>query len=564
MNMLKRGAAALLAIPLASTCLPVHAGAPAMPGAPVGVEVYVQAWNPLTPDQDTPSSVLNEPRGISGRMNAAWDQARAMLGDPKYPQSVPALLSKGGLIAKGVNLYDIHFTTRPLAAVTLTPGGGPNGPQTNAFTLHWVIPGTHLDFRATTPDVTTGIGVARDLDPKLSVQCDLDISLGLAVSDQPGQPLLQVTQTVVHIVNPQVDSGNFSGDVIKAISDFVTNVAYGKNLNSLLAWTLGDKNLAADPQHGGLDVAGLRGIDVAGIANDKLKPLNEKIAATHATSMVRVGLWAKGGAGGQMLALLFAPKMLPLPPQNGAMSGMVTFDNSVDTAKLPASCSAIIGKDGVDVEVQTGPRKIVDVDPMQYGAAPLMRLLQVSFGGGPVANRRCAFTLNGLVEAWPNIIAFPAPGLGSRGSLGSIGRYVQLTPENWSSPVVQTAPLSNHNLMASISMAYKAGVGAMRQPQEGRVLIDKGDPSPETATSTSAWGARQVRAGQAAATAGAESATSVSRWGNAPAAAEAGSLSHGGLAGSRLKKSTLGANSATVNRAPAAPAAVQPAAAAQP
>jgi len=542
-------------------------------GMPVGIEVYVQAWNPLTPDKDTPASMLNQPFGISGRMNAAWDAARAQLSDPRNPSSVPALLSKGGLIAKGVNLYGVTLTTNPLSAITLRAGGGPYGPQSNAFQMHWVIPGTRLDFRATTPDAVRGVGLSRDLDPKLSVQFDLDITLAFAVADRPGQPALAVTQTVVRIANPQVDSGNFSGDVVKALADFCSEVGYGRNLNTLLGSALGDKNIAADPQDGGLDIAGVQSIDVEGIANDKLKPLNADIARSTAGNYARVGIWAQNSASGQMLTLLFAPTALPLPPQNGSLSGTVEFDDSVDAAKLPASCDAVIGKGGVDVEVQTGPRKVLSVNPIGFGVAPAVHLQNVRFGGGPVDNRlrQCAYTLSGLVDAWPNRISFPAPAIAARGSLGNVGHFLQLKPDHWTSPVAFTAPLTNRNLLASASLDYKAGVGAQRAHEVVGGPANPGDPVSGPSVGATGWGASRLRSAQAEAPAAGTPAASAwrapaaatsaaSAWG-AAAAGQTAARAHPALPASRLKKTVLPASGAAESTTPAAeqqPAPVKP------
>lgn len=601
MDTLKPGSSAVLAALLVTAPLLAQAAvksrlygyqeAMAASRSPVGIEIYLQAWNPLMPEKDTPASALNQPSGISGSMNAAWDAARAWLSNPKNPNGIPALLSKGGLIAKGVNLYSVTLTTNSLAAITIQQGGergytvannsGLNrfsggdsaAPQADAFTVHWSIPGTRLDFRATTPDAVRGIGLSRDLDPKLSVQIDLDITLGFAVSDQAGQPALQVTETSVYMSNPQVDSGNFSGDVIKTITNFCTEVAYGKNLNTLLGWALGDKNLAADPQHGGLDLGGLQSVDLKKFVNEQLIPLNADIARSGVGNYLRVGLWAKKAGSNQMLALLFAPKALPMPPQNGTLSGSVQFDNTGDNSKLPANCSAVIGKDGVDIEVQTGPRKILGVDPFSYGSAPLVRLRNVTFGGGPVANRECAFTLTGLVDAWPNNISFPAPTIATRGSLGNVGHYLQLKPDNWTSPLTLTAVsangaaiLANHNLLATGSMAYNDGVGAQRKPGLAGGLVNPGDPAYNPAAAAAGWSARQ-RPGAAAvsATTGAWGARQASgavpaaagAW-NAPAAGAAGgSTVHSNLAPSHLRSSVATASKAAQPSAPAAPQQIE-------
>lgn len=544
-------------------------------GQPVGVEVYVQAWDPRAPDNDVPRTALNEPAGVSGPMNAAWDAARKILSDPKNPNSVPALLSRGGLIAHGINLYSITFTTHPLSAITIQAGGGPAAVQADAFTIHWIIPGTRLDFRSTTPNLVSGIGVTGDLDPKLSVQLDLDITLGFAVSDRPGQPALQVTQTVVHVTNPQVDSGNFSGDVIKAITNFCSELVYGRNLNTLIAYVLGDKNIAADPQHGGFDFGGVQGIDVKSIANEHLQTVNAQIARSAVGDYLRVGLWAKHGNGAQMLALLFAPKTMPLPPQSGTLSGNVIFDKGIAAAQLPANCNSVIGKDGVDVEVQTGPRKVLDVDPFSYGVKPMLRLANVTFGGGPVMNHQCAFTLSGLVTLWPNNVSFPAPAVSSHGSFGHIGHYLQLRPDGWTSPVTLTAALPNHDLLAGGSLAYNPGAGAQRNPGAMKLgVVNQGDPAYNPAAAPSAWGARQSVGASAVAPAttsawgarqsagaAAVAPATTNAWG-APAAATDSSSAHSTLpaagspvagasvAGSRLQKSLTTGAKATQGAAP--------------
>lgn len=471
----------------------------------VGVEVLLQAWNPLAPDDDMPRTVLDQPMGISGPLLAAWDTARQSISDPKNPASVPALLSRPGLIARGVNLYDVKLSTEPLSSITLrsaSPG---------SLTIHWIIPRAHLDFRATTPDAIQGIGLSRDLDPKLSVQMDLDVTLGVAVSDSPGQSALQVTQTVVRVVNANVDSGNFSGDVIKAIADFCSAVASGKNLNTLIAYVLGDTNLAADPQHGGLNVAGIHGIDLRSLANARLQPLNAQIARSSVGDNLRVGTWVKAAGNGQMLSLLLAPRQLPLPPQSMAISGRVIFDSGVDTARLPPNCNSVVGKDGVVVEVQTGPRSVLDVHPYSFAAPPMARLGNIRFGGGPVSNRECSFTLSGLVSLWPNNISFPPPALATHGSFGNIGHYLQVQPNGWTSPVAMTAALSNHNLLAGAGLAYNPGVGAQQRPGAASTRpVNPGDPAYRPGVEGATWGSH-YKAGPTA-----PGAAAVSPWG-APA-----------------------------------------------
>jgi hypothetical protein len=491
----------------------------------VGYRVYLQAWNPQKPGQDTPVQVANQPAGISKPMNALWDAARAFLTDPKNPDSVPSLLGKKDLIAKGVNLYNIKFTVNPLSAIDLQPsasvvyaGQGGSGPRpqaarANAFTLHWKIPGTRLEFKATTPDLVKGIGVSRGLDPDLSAQIDLDITLGLAVSDTAGQPYLQVTEVQVFAKQTKIDSGNLSGDVLVALTNFLSNTLYGRSFNALLDQIFDDHNLAADPQHGGFAFGGVKTFDMQQMANDYLRPVNDAITASGVTNYVRTGVWVKPQANGRILTLLFAPKSLPLPPLKGSMIGSVQFDAATIPAnKMPTSCNGLVSGDRLDVEIQTGPRKVVDVDPFRYGDAPMQRLTNVAFSGQPLQNHQCTYMLSGLALGYPNNVAFPPPALGSNGSLGKIAQYIKVEPQNWTSPVLpppapgsnggfpqiipngNVAPLGNYNLMATMSFAGNTGVGAAQANPAGvaRGPVNPGDPA-------SKWGMPNVTAGQAAA-----------------------------------------------------------------
>ena len=469
----------------------------------VGYRVYLQEWNPMKPDQDTPTAVVDKPSGISGPINALWDAVRQFLTDPNNPSSVPALLSKPNLIAKGVTLYSVSFTVNPLSELGLAgsdqgvvvAGQNGSGPRPapvipNSFSLHLHIPGTKLDFRSTTPDVN-GFGAPKDLDPHLSAQIDLDVTLGLAVGG-PGQPYLQVTNVQVIAQKPNVDSHNFSGDILVGITDFLSNVAYGKSFNALLDQVLSTHNLAADPANGGFAFGAVKTYDLKGMANNYLKPVNDAVAASGATRYLRTGVWVKSEQGGQLLVSLFAPTALPLPPVTGAMSGTVQFDSSVTTAgKVPSSCGTLVANDRIDVEVQLGPRPVLNVDPFNYGKAPIQRL-NVAFSGQPVQGSRCTYALNGLAVGIPNSVEFMPPVVAQNGSFGGVVRYIHLTPANWTSPVATAGALADRNINASMDIAANPGAGAMKANEAGlaRQPTNPGDPSVR-------WGGAQ-QAGQPA------------------------------------------------------------------
>jgi hypothetical protein len=499
----------------------------------VGYRVYVQAWNPQKPEEDTPTRAVDQPAGISGPINALWDAARQFLSDPKNPSSVPSLLGKADLITKGVTLYDITFTVNKLSALDIQGpssgvvyagqnGSGPR-PQSvnpNAFSLHLHIPATRLDFRSTTPDVK-GIGLPRDADPHLSAQIDLDIVLGLAVGG-PGQPYLQVTNVQVVAGKANVDSHNFTGDIIVGITNFLSSALYGKSFNALLDQILADHNLAADPAHGGFAFGAVKTFDLQQMANGYLQPVNAAITASGVTNYVRTGVWVKSQANGRILTLLFAPKALPLPPLKGGMIGLVKFDTTIPANKLPASCNELVSGDRLDVRIQTAPRNVLDVDPFRYGDAPMQRLTNVNFSGqARQSNNQCSYMLNGLALGYPNNVAFPPPAVASNGSLGRIEPYILVEPQGWNNPVPPpgVAPLANYNLKASMALAGNTGVGAVQANPAGlKQRIDPSDPA-------SKWGTQNVTNGQAAAqragqpapsalgTQGAQPASAGPKWG---------------------------------------------------
>ena len=476
----------------------------------VGYRVYLQEWNPMKPDQDTPTNVLDKPTGISGPINALWDATRQFLTDPNNPSSVPALLSKPNLIAKGVTLYSVTFTVNPLSALNLVGsdqgivmagqnGAGPRPAPVipNSFSLHLHIPGTTLDFRSTTPDVN-GFGAPKDLDPHLTAQIDLDVTLGLAAGG-PGQPYLQVTNVQVIAQKPNVDSHNFTGDILVGITDFLSNALYGKSFNALLDQVLSTHNLAADPAHGGFAFGAVKTYDLKGMANNYLKPVNDAVAASGVTRYLRTGVWVKSQQGGQVLVGLFAPQAIPLPPLRGTMSGTVQFDSTVTRAgKTPSSCGQLVANDRIDVEVQLGPRPVLNVDPFNYGKAPIQRL-NVAFNGQPVQGSQCTYALNGLAVGIPNSVEFMPPVVAQNGSFGGVAQYIQLKPANWTSPVATAGAIADRNLVASMSIASNPGAGAMKANPEGlaRQQINPSDPEARVSgvqnavqpAQTPSWGA---------------------------------------------------------------------------
>ena len=190
------------------------------------------------------------------------------------------------------------------------------------------------------------------------------------MSDVPGQPYLQVTDVQVFAQSAKIDSGNLSGDLLVAVTNFLSSVVYGKSFNALLDQIFNDMNLAADPAHGGFAFCPAHTFDLRQVANDKLQPVNNAVAASGVKNYLRTGVWVKPLGTGKLLTLLFAPKALPLPPLQGTMTCMLQFDAKVPVDKLPASCNGFLSGNRIDVK-----------DP--HRAAQGVRC-------GPVQLRRCA------------------------------------------------------------------------------------------------------------------------------------------------------------------------------
>lgn len=373
-------------------------------GEPVGAKVYVQAWNPLTPDQDVPKMAFASADGIRVSMNKGWDAAREFLSDPTKSdpskmQSLRAILEKGDLIAKGITLRFLQFNLNPLGPIDLQS----NSP--NSFRIHWQIPDSYFDFKSTTPDLN-GVGLTRNADPEFSFRFNLDITLGAAVSDQPGTNLLTITDVNVVPSALNFDSHNPTGDAAKAAADAVSNFMKGQNFNALLNSVLANKNLASR------DVNGK--VDLKDFVNEHLRPLNQEIAQSGIANYLRVGLYVRRNASAQVLALLFGVKNLRLPPQQASINGNLHFDPKPNQGPaVPASCDNFIASNRLEVTVQTGPRELLDVNPFadtySYGVAPISTLLNVKFSGGPVAGSDCSYQLAGLATGWSNQISFVPP-----------------------------------------------------------------------------------------------------------------------------------------------------------
>ena len=476
--------------PLIASCLVlalmVGGGAAcAASSPPVGISVGAQLWNPLQPAADTPTSLIDATAGISGAMNSAWETARQRL-----MSDVPKALSEFDL-GGGFRLYNVKFTVNQFGPITLasvTP---------TSLQLRWTLPATHMSLLLRTPK-----GIPGSLDPGFSATVDLDLTVTFAISDTPGQTLSVSTVRVA--VPPggfRFQGDNPTGDIPVALASFGAELVTGKSLNALLNLLLDDQNFANGKQNALAAYSpALARIDLAALANQQLVAVNQAIKVPAA--YVHIGQWLKPSGGGQMLSLVFSPRSLPLPPQTATVLGAVNFSAGTPTAPtpLPAACAPAQFASPV-VQVQTGPRPVLDVAPYRYGAVPLQTLnakLQFRSAVPDPKSRRCDYQLNGLVAGWPNQVAFAKPATAKPSPYApNLGRYWNLAPQGWSSPLVPGAAAAvaanrvvpagaRFDLLATLEMVGGPAVGAINSAVMKPLPANPGDPSTRSATPAAA------------------------------------------------------------------------------
>jgi hypothetical protein len=456
---------ALLLAPLAAP-----AAAPS-----VGVDIAVQLWDPMRPDADTPRTLYGAPAGISGPMNDAWNKARQAMMDT-VPKAL-AELDVGG----GFRLYDVHFNVNELGPISLAQISPIAQGEAAPLRLHWTIPATHMALKVRTPGAAP-----QGTDPGFSATVDLDLAVAITLSDTPGKTL-QVTEVRIAVPKNGVhfQGDNPTGDLLVGLTSLLSEVATGKNLNTLLNVILDDQNFANGHQNALAQFSpDLRRIDLAKLANDALAPANQAVRVP--TAYVRIGQWLDRTGQGQMLSVVFAPRNLPLPRQNGALSGWVNF-SAASASSLPAACVPEMFST-VDATVQTGPRPVLGASPWRFGEAPLLPVGSAALTTGALdaRNRRCSFHLSGLVSTWPNRIEFhKRTAQAPSHYVANPKQYWALSPQGWSSPAVPTtiegvlphqvgAAATSRDLLAALDTVSSTVVGAQRRP--GAVRVEPSNP----------------------------------------------------------------------------------------
>jgi hypothetical protein len=311
-----------------------------------------------------------------------------------------------GGAANGQTLYDITCLLDEQVALDVAAAG--------QNTLHGTFAvGGYIEATSTTP---TALGSYAD--PRFSVAFRAKLALTLAVQPNRDQTL-RVSKALFTLGGATLDSHNFSGDVLKFVSDDLIPFFGGPNF----------KNLAED-------AVNAVSVDFASRFDAALTPVNAQLKGP--SDAVRVGV--SGSAG--YISVAFAPREIA-PPANGSMSGLLRWD--------PTQFAPRNGCQSFDIRatVQTGP-----VPMFTANAEAPTRQVGV-FQATPASANTCAFTMTGLAAGWPNFLtARVVDGSAVRSAGSSIyGVSYALSGDGWDGRKVIPQPVaSERNYVVSRSI----------------------------------------------------------------------------------------------------------------
>jgi hypothetical protein len=515
-------------------------GTQAAPAAspPVGLTVYAEEWNPAKPSGEALKVLENNPTLMSDTLNTAW-----RVFSQWYLTTIPSQIHaqnylnhvSNGAVPQGITLYDRQGNTNlppemsfpAQVSMKLIPGGGMTG--MNTFRAEFFIPSSSISLCSTTPSL------ARQLDPCVDLAVDVTFSLGLQISDVPGQ-LLKVNGATVSLSNFKYSKANLTTDVALVVSEIIDFLG-GPNFTAMIVHTVDTTSIKVSDQIQTHAINGLNSI-VNKYEQTALTAINQQLQPYASVSrLVHLAVWAQNPQSAQNLNLLFAPPStgVSIDPshQNGQISGTLTFDNSVTT--VPA-CSALNASPQFTGQVQVGPRPIVAMNAGNpvYGTAPLQPLT-VAFSGGGLQGRQCPYTLSHLSVGLPNILNFS--NIAYRAGAGASVKFnTEIQPAGWASPVVlgpngsvlyaggastsqstyartaiplNVAASGSMNLTASLGVSVHNAVGQL--PRGALGAVSPVDPaanqakttwgaSPQAAAAVPAWGTTTAAGAPAAVT----------------------------------------------------------------
>jgi hypothetical protein len=354
-----------------------------------GARVLLQAWNPLTPDQENVITLIDNPTLVSDSLMGAWIEAR-----PKICDEIKGRMGVGGAAA-GETLYDITCIIGEPMTLDIAGAG-------QTLRGAYAVTG-YIEATSTTP---TAFGDYAD--PRFSVAFTAKLELTLAVQPSPDQTL-RVSTALFTLNDAMLDSHNVSADVLEFVSDDLVPFFGGPNF----------KRLAED-------AVNAVSIELVSRFDAALAPVNAQLKGP--SDVVRVGV----SANPAYISVAFAPREIA-PPADGSMTGLLRWDSTQFAPKN--GCQSF----DIRATVQTGP-----VPMFTANAEAPSRQVGV-FQATPASPDSCAFTMTGLAAGWPNFLtARVVDGAAARSAGSSIyGVSYALAGEGWDGRKVIPQPVAH-------------------------------------------------------------------------------------------------------------------------
>jgi len=395
--------------------------------AAVGAKIGLQNWDPAHPDKEHVAVAYDNATEISDAVIKAWELTRNQFHD-----LVVSELGAPDRLKKGVTLYDIDLRLQPSSDFTAKQ----TGPNKLEFT--YVIRHNTLIATSTTPDIAMGAGVGQYADPRVSV--DFDVVLQLGVELQPAtDKTLVITGIKAHIENTKVDSQNAAADILKAlngISDYFGGPNFIAKAERLLnGISVGAMNTQPGQPQNSFIVK----------ANAMLAPVNKAFSIPG--QYIKVGAWYHKNK----VVLAFSPRNIPQPQATGAIEGHVRWPNSW-VAKQ--GCSSF----NVKSRVQIAPSLITGPD-FTLGNGPIKEYGQFIPVGNPTLsgnNYECQYRLSGVPIQYGNALAATSTGfidpsqkpVSTSASVNSPFQLTSLKQDGWTEQyVVPPANATNRDYL---------------------------------------------------------------------------------------------------------------------
>lgn len=345
--------------------------------ADVGLQVYMQPWNPTT-DNDAPQQRINSASMISGFFLQDWRRE-----SPASIDSFRAELGRADAITEGVTLYDIDLNLPdPSLDLSAVSGGGARPLQLVATTRF-----AGVSFEATARQPTM---LGRYADPRCSARFDLEVDVRFTVGPDGHAPF-STDLGPRDIVPARVS--NFSWDSQNVACDLI----YG-------AVSLGRLHAAiAQAAQEGANSRRVSGFIVRAFSS-AIERLNAQATSAVPASLSQVSAWLDGAPNARRLTLAFSPPPAADDGRRVSIFGSVSYAGAIGVrGAQPASIDC--GQFQVSAAWKTGPRPIINARG-ELGEAPLQPVAVTLHCGTVAQGASASFLLSGLARSFPTLLTF--------------------------------------------------------------------------------------------------------------------------------------------------------------